>query len=72
MVVIAAIVSPFMFSDVKAGTKELLMKELPISLFIMYFINRGASFTQALFMNCDHSLLTYTFYRKPNAILELF
>ena len=72
MVVIAAMISPFMFSDVKDGTKELLLKELPISLFIMYFINRGTSFTQALFMNCDHSLLTYTFYRKPRAILELF
>lgn len=40
--------------------------------FGMYLINRGLSFTQALFMNCDHSLLTYPFYKKPKSILALF
>ena len=38
----------------------------------MYVINRGAGFTQALFMNCDHSLLTYSFYKKPKFVLRLF
>ena len=28
--------------------------------------------TQAMFMNCDHSMLTYRFYRQPEAILKLF
>ena len=35
-------------------------------------INRGTNFTQALFMNCDHSLLTYSFYKQPAFILKLF
>lgn len=32
----------------------------------------STNFTQALFMNCDHSLLTYSFYKQPNFILRLF
>ena len=38
----------------------------------MYTINRGTNFTQALFMNCNHSLLTYSFYKQPGLILSLF
>ena len=38
----------------------------------MYAINRGTGFTQALFINCDHSLLTYPFYKKPDMVLRLF
>lgn len=45
---------------------------LPYFVFIMYAINRGTPFTNALFMNCDHSLLTYSFYKKPEMILALF
>ncbi len=45
---------------------------LPYFAFIMYFVNRGAGFTNVLFMNCDHSLLTYSFYKRPECILKLF
>ncbi len=45
---------------------------LPYFAFIMYAINRGTGFTRALFMNCDHSLLTYSFYKKPDMVLTLF
>ena len=38
----------------------------------MYFLNRGTGFTQALFVNCDHILLTYSFYKQPGMILKLF
>lgn len=41
-------------------------------LLAMYFIKRGTAITQAMFMNCDHSLLTYPFYKKPALILRLF
>jgi len=50
----------------------LLLNSLPYFLFIMYAINRGMSYTQALFINCDHSLLTYSAYKKPKNILKLF
>ena len=51
---------------------EWIMRGLPFLTFVMYFLNRGLGFTQALFMNCDHSMLTYPFYKKPKAILKLF
>lgn len=49
-----------------------LVGMLPMFAFVMYAINRGTTFTQALFMNCDHSLLTYSFYKQPKFILKLF
>ena len=58
--------------DVKRQTNRMLMVFLPYFVFIMYMINRGTSFTQALFMNCDHSMLTYSFYKRPEFILKLF
>ena len=60
------------FSEVKTEVNGLLMNSLPYFLFIMYAINRGMSYTQCLFVNCDHSLLTYSFYKKPKFILDLF
>ena len=38
----------------------------------MYFINRGAIITQAMFFNCDHAMLNYNFYKEPKTIIELF
>ena len=51
---------------------RLVMTWLPYFAFILYAINRGTSFTQALFMNCDHSLLTYSVYKRPGFVLKLF
>ncbi len=39
---------------------------------IMYFLNRGAIITQAMFFNCDHAMLNYNFYREPKVLLGLF
>lgn len=58
--------------DIKPEVNKIVMNTLPYFTFIMYAINRGTSFTQALFMNCDHSLLTYSFYKQPGFILKLF
>lgn len=62
----------YLSPEFSAGIRELLLKNLPLSVFFMYLINRGTGFTQALFMNCDHSLLTYSFYKQPRAVLKLF
>ena len=56
----------------KALINHLIMSSLPLFTFLMYCLNRGASFTQALFVNCDHSLLTYPFYKEPRHILKLY
>lgn len=41
-------------------------------VFILYFINRGAIVTQAMFLNCDHAMLTFNFYKDRKGILSLF
>lgn len=58
--------------EAKNKVNRLLLSCLPYFAFIMYMINRGVGFTRALFVNCDHSLLTYSFYKKPKQILKLF
>lgn len=58
--------------ELKEKANELLMTFLPYFVFIMYVINRGTGFTSSLFINCDHSLLTYSFYKQPKFILKLF
>lgn len=58
--------------EIKERINDLLLIFLPYFVFIMYSINRGTGFTRALFMNCDRSLLTYSFYKKPDMVLKLF
>lgn len=50
----------------------MLLTYLPYFVFIMYLLNRGTTMTQAMFMNCDYSMLTYRVYRTPKVILGLF
>ena len=73
LTVIAAVLLLFMIEpEAKDKVNGMLMTYLPYFAFVMYLINRGTSFTRALFINCDHSLLTYSFYKKPKQILQLF
>ncbi len=60
------------FPEAKEGVNKMLLNALPYFVFVMYLINRGVGFTRALFVNCDHSLLTYPFYKNPGNILTLF
>ena len=48
------------------------MEYLPYFVFVMYLINRGENVTKTMFINSDHAMLTYSFYREPKAILGLF
>lgn len=57
---------------IKPRINGMIMTWLPYFVFIMYLINRGTGFTQALFMNCDHSLLAYSFFKQPDFVLKLF
>lgn len=58
--------------EARKDINGMMLTWLPYFTFIMYAINRGTGFTKALFMNCDHSLLTYSFYKQPVCILKLF
>ena len=76
--VIAAIVyitlGYFMLNDLdfNISVGNFLLLKLSWFVLIMYFMNRGAVVTQAMFFNCDHAMLTYNFYRDPDTIVGLF
>ena len=70
--VFGILIAAFLRPDLNPEINRIIMTWLPYFVFIMYMINRGTNFTQALFMNCDHSLLTYSFYKQPKFILQLF
>lgn len=73
MILVAGLLFLFQLNtEIMQVTNEVLMESLPYFVFVMYLINRGTAFTQALFMNCDHSLLSYSFYKRPAFILKLF
>ena len=57
---------------ISTGINALLLVYLPYFVFVMYILNRGTTVTQAMFMNCDHSMLTYRIYRTPKVILGVF
>lgn len=72
IVFVALLVVNAVMPEERAELNELVMTFLPYFVFIMYVMNRGTGFTRALFVNCDHSLLTYSFYKQPKQILKLF
>lgn len=69
---LGAVLLLYLKPELKPVANELILSWLPYFTFILYMINRGTGFTQALFMNCDHSLLTYSFYKQPGFVLKLF
>ena len=58
--------------SLKEGLNNFLLNNIAWFVLIMYFINRGSIITQAMFYNCDHSMLTFNFYRNPKVILNVF
>ena len=72
VLIAGAIIASYVFPEFREVTNHLILNWLPYFVFIMYIINRGTGFTQALFVNCDHSLLTYPFYKQPGMILKIF
>lgn len=72
VLMLAANIAVWFIPESREATNKILMTFLPYFVFIMYAINRGTGFTKALFLNCDHSLLTYSFYKQPKMVLKLF
>lgn len=66
--VFLALVSP----EARKVFNSFTMTLLPYFVFIMYLISRGGVVTQAMFFNCDHSMLAYRFYRQPESVLAVF
>ena len=73
LLIIAVIaIAIYINNDFKEKINGILLTYLPYFVFIMYLLNRGTTVTQAMFMNCDHSMLTYRIYRTPKVILGIF
>ncbi len=62
----------FFFSSYSSSIHYFLLHHLGWFVLIVYFINRGAIVTQAMFYHCDHAMLSYNFYREPKVLLGLF
>ena len=72
VVLIILMIGSYMDKSSYSEINQIPLKSLPYFVFIMYFINRGSTITQAMFINCDNSMLAYRFYREPKVILSLF
>lgn len=73
LLILAAVVAVcYALPEAGAQVNDLMLTFLPYFLFIMYWVNRGRAITMAMFINCDHSMLAYRFYRQPKVILALF
>lgn len=51
---------------------EYLLIGLPMMLYVLLVLNRTSVITYAMFMNCDHAMLTYRFYRQSEVVIESF
>lgn len=69
---LAVILFVIFIPDLNKEINNIPLNYLSYFIFLMYSLNRGTIYTQALFMNCDHSMLTYRFFRRPEVILGLF
>lgn len=73
LVVVLIIIALCIFvPESRVDINNVMINSLPYFVFIMYLTNRGSEITQAMFFNCDHSLLTYKFYRNPKHLLNIF
>lgn len=59
-------------TSLQANVNKFLLNNISWFVIVMYFINRGAIITQAMFFNCDHAMLSFNFYRNPKVILNVF
>lgn len=63
-------ISMFFSGAVKTGkSSSLLVYYLPI---FMYLLCSYSRLTKAMYVNCDQSLLHYSFYKEKKALLEMF
>lgn len=71
-VCLIALLIQTMYPEVREVMNRAILHSFPSVAFLMYFVNRGMEFTRMLYINCDHSLLTYPFFRKSGNVLRLF
>ena len=60
------------FPETKGVINRGISYSFSVTAFLTYAFNRGEIFTRTLFMNCDHSMLTYPCFKNGSSILKLF
>lgn len=58
--------------EMKFLINKKILTIIPAFLFIMYYINTGLRVAKIFFMNCDSAMLTFSFYKEREVILNLF
>ena len=72
LILVVTCIAIYMFPQSHQTVRHAIEMNMPFILLVMYFTNRGAKVTLAMFVNCDASMLHYRFYRQPKVILSLF
>lgn len=62
----------YFIPELKADVYNLIQWQMPGFLIGMYYLNRGGKVVQAMFVNCDRSMLNYRFYRARETVLLVF
>ncbi len=62
-----------LFFDVVAEVVNLLMVDnFSYIILVLYLTNRSMAIASAMFINCDSSMLTYSFYCRRSDLMQLF
>lgn len=69
--VIAVIIS-ILNRDLGYGIGKLIMRYFMWIFLVIYSLNKSPIMTEAMFINCDRSMLQYSFYRNKGTILMIF
>ena len=76
LVFIAILVLLLVIMVIKPGFDEvvgiIIIENCSFLSLVVYYTNKSRYITAAMFMNCDYSMLKYSFYRKPDVIYKLF
>ena len=62
----------FLFGSYDDSGLELLVRFVPVAVFIVYFVSMGRVVTASVFSNCDIHMLHYPYYRTKETIFSSF
>ena len=71
-VVLAIAIAMLLLKSARGIVHGFFDNKLASLMLVTYFLNRGEKMCQAMFFNCDSSMLVYRFYRKRENLLKNF
>lgn len=70
--IIYFIISKFFYKELGPAIGEVFYKQFNLFVFAMYLLCNSQRIIKSMFYNCDSSLLRYGFYKKGDALLQMF